>query len=1334
MNKHKSLLLLAWVLVVNAYGQTQLKKWYCGSKAIDMQTTPVVSSSLTGTNNGASNIITDDDGDVLFYCKNTGTVGNYKIEIYGKNNNLLTDFPISSCDAGQNTELPIVPVIENNPCQKRYYLFYKQYYNCDEVLPKEVGLFAKIITYNIGSGTITIENVNRKLNTMGTNMNISNFALAASQSSAGFRFLFFLDNGLKRIDIETYNPTNQGLGSEIILETDPAYIYKSAELDLSPDGTKIAWSPLQSQSQSSDYYIFKTFALPNQGLIAKKTIVFPNSIHRICGVEFSDDNQNLFVTSGARSAIGSGEGVYVLKNGFVNVQYISGTELLGASQLERGYNGNIFVAGANGIAAINQLVPVPILLTPPSTPILSQSVNILSPLGLPLTFFILPDQIDGENYDLSAADDYDVDYFYANNYFNWDGSMNSLSGKTKARIKSGISFQSNGTFFISNMNLELGADAEIVVNSGASLYLTNVQLSSNGCGDDIGWKGIRVEDGGALIINGTKIKDANTAIGLKGLSCALTADNNIFELNKIGITLWDCDPRYIKINGGNVFDGTKFNPKLNTGGWAGIQIYQPNTNFINPFVINPSNTFEGGSYGIKANQVSFLVKGCTFKNFVGTSMAIYSHNSINVTVENCNFTDINRALMAKFNSNITFKNNTVSNTYENAVELSDHHNRIIIIKDNKFTNFRKGAILLHANSGTGNTDANPDANQSTINVSNNIFTNTSAFNDDLKSRQQIHMPTAIAISELGVAAAENFKEVRVNNNTITNVAVGIATSLVAGYQKMDEKYNENYGTIAAPRPRISDIDNNKISIYATYSVAAPQLSDYNLGIKFTNSRGLRGAVNTIVSNRPDKWRNRGFFSENTSQSLFYKNSIAAGRGISGEQAGYGNDINCNNLSGVNGISLVDYAMRNPGSIHGVVGKDSRDNGYGKTIDADIELYLHRNKNLTTLISSNKWLMNQNPQVYIEPAPGTPPFLNYIKATGSAPDFCSNSDLWEPNDPKDRLKFTKPSPTNDTLYDWILEYEFERQQKLEGGVHNGSIRAILEIEEHTASGEYNKAFELLTNINTEHKYERNYATIYEIILQAKLDDDRALDSIEIGVLISFANQNVHKVGTAIYLARVVLWQQLGLSFMDMDIDRLPGINLHLVYTSCFNVLPSEFSLQLLGSNGHLYSPDEVPIILDSLGIAHVEGSIVANLPSNITYTFLLANGAYPSPGYKSLSEWTENVQNNIILCPAVLSKRGDATNQLTNQSLLNNEKAITIAVYPNPTNSNLNVATPQGLNYTIVLYDMTGKQSYIAKQSGNSILNTNTFDAGVYLVKIMGENGDILYNQRILVTK
>lgn len=72
-----------------------------------------------------------------------------------------------------------------------------------------------------------------------------------------------------------------------------------------------------------------------------------------------------------------------------------------------------------------------------------------------------------------------------------------------------------------------------------------------------------------------------------------------------------------------------------------------------------------------------------------------------------------------------------------------------------------------------------------------------------------------------------------------------------------------------------------------------------------------------------------------------------------------------------------------------------------------------------------------------------------------------------------------------------------------------------------------------------------------------------------------------------------------------------------------------------------------------------------------------------------------------------------------------EPANKIRFYPNPVHGNLNVDLPEGKQSDIRIYNLQGRLMMRKQTSGKSILNLNTLNAGMYLLKVNEMNYKII---------
>ena len=1357
MNKLLITTMLLSMVVLNAYGQTQLTKWSVYGQNITFSTNPsiapTVSSNGLPTTFKAKNSMYTNDGKLLFY------VGDWKI--YDRFGNSITDLqhipsPYATSIHGSdfNGEFPIVPCIEtSNSCVKHYYVFYSAFEKFQ--VDGNMKLFAKIVTVNNQTGEITAEDVidgtgNRRV--LATSITASvygtseyNYAFGAQAVSKLVdqkRFLYWIAGNVTKITLTDLNSANNGISSPSVIfnsSNNSIFEFGTLEADLSHDGTKLLWGTIGKNLTTQNYFMIgltRNGNWDNSTMPRFSITTSSNNSSVLRGVEFAPDGNSIYVTTGG--TIGN-HGIYwksltPLNSAF---QYITGSVEYGKSQLECAKNGLLYATSFYKIASINMATK----LFFPTGDIL---VNTSTAYG---GYYALPDQIDGENYDLYLANyDYDIRDMVVPPATNistgdeWTQISNPINNSgNPIKIGGTLAFTNPGLYYINEMQFEFGENAKILVGTGATVSIyNNSKFKASPCAKF--WKGIELIGTGALRLFDCEMYDANIAVYFKGEG-SLAVYESKFDKNETHIRFDDYQNRFQgqfdTTIGGNQFLHTAPLKRYNGAYFGGPSIILITTRAAGAdLLILDGNYFEG-TIAIRSTRAPFtLVKTNRYGPNILKNMTSYTA-AISIDMQNTRysadishtvFDNVIRAVSAINQTNLRFEHNTINNTKGHAVELYKNNNCNLSLKNNTFTRFYKGAILLNSNAGS-NTNS-----QTKVNISENTFDNTAIANTLAPSSK--HVPTAITIDETGQVPKQHFTELRVTNNTITNAAYGIKTSNVKGYQEMDNPYDRFYNT---DRKNISDIDNNTIKVFATYTVPQKE-SDINSGVQLNNSIGLRVAVNTISTNKPTIWRNRGIHTYNTQQTLIHKNNISAtGRGIAGEYSGMGNDMNCNTFTNVvNGISLKDFSMRSKGVTHGIKSKESRDNGYSSTAAEDIELYLHHTgnsnnpQNVQQLVERNQWLMVQNPDVLIDPSPGPLTFLSYIKPAVFAPNLCNDPVIISPGD-GDPIVAPIPAFTDNKMDYWQQKYNYARQQKDSGLVVNPFINALMDVEQLTTTGKDSAALVVLKTMTaSEDVYEQNYITVYTILLTARLQGERELDSLEKAKLIAIAAQNTYTAGPANYTARVILWQYEGLNFVDME-DRALGLRLKLEKTPCADVLPNDFTIRLKANNNYIYTTAEVPIQLTADGYIYIAANILATLPTNMQYSFVYTGGAYVAQPFRTISDWMQT--SNLSLCQAVLNKRGNEEHKTDDLIVENTQvEALAIVIYPNPANEKVTIQLPAGNGYELTLNDVMGKTIYTGTHHDTVLLPVNHYLSGVYMLTITNTLTGIAFKKQLVITK
>jgi hypothetical protein len=91
---------------------------------------------------------------------------------------------------------------------------------------------------------------------------------------------------------------------------------------------------------------------------------------------------------------------------------------------------------------------------------------------------------------------------------------------------------------------------------------------------------------------------------------------------------------------------------------------------------------------------------------------------------------------------------------------------------------------------------------------------------------------------------------------------------------------------------------------------------------------------------------------------------------------------------------------------------------------------------------------------------------------------------------------------------------------------------------------------------------------------------------------------------------------------------------------------------------------------------------------------------------------------------------EATDMRVSESLSSTTfDEASLSIYPNPTNSLINIESNSGDNLNVSLFDITGKQLYTGKMKGSTSIDMNTFSSGIYFVKL--DNGTQFTTKKIV---
>lgn len=538
--------LLLLGLVNSSFGQTGLKRWYFNGNEVDFSTgvpqvNPLPASALNP--NSATHGMYGNNGKPLFQVIDG--------KIYNKVGNLVADFHTASFPAqptflfsprseyGYETEIIPVPGSE---CSK-FYVFYLQ------AIFSTTGLGAPpfhghILRYS--EYDLTLNNGQGGLNPSITNQYLIDYqfdgypSLTVQKSDLQGNYRLYVAGSKNKTmpnnqtEVYRINVTSSGVSSPVFIWGSEEPI-ETCELEISPDGTKLAFAnlkPLSGRTSTNDLVILNLDASGN--LITHQIYNLPGSNEqRFTGVEFHPNGNNLYVGA-------TGVGIYnvLLSNGSSSI--ISNSADYGNSHLELAYhpvNSDLVFAFRNDGILGSFNISTNLFNTATLTGVngvLSGTIN--SNPHRPLVY-VLPDQIDGYDYDqlfqqsnpvcCETLRGFNVFNYTATTSATWSPSSNPISNGGIIDILDELRIVSGTTVTLQNMQFNFGANGKVIVEQNARLILDSTEFTSTDC--NVLWRGIEVWgnfnqhqyptagnrfQGYLEIKNGSSIKNANNAIQL----------------------------------------------------------------------------------------------------------------------------------------------------------------------------------------------------------------------------------------------------------------------------------------------------------------------------------------------------------------------------------------------------------------------------------------------------------------------------------------------------------------------------------------------------------------------------------------------------------------------------------------------------------------------------------------------------------------------------------------------------------------------------------------------------------------------------------------------------
>jgi hypothetical protein len=394
----KTLLILSLIGLITVPSQAQKRHWLLKGTMVNMTTHPSYSTSAvtSSTLDPFTDAVFDENDNLLFYVSGKN--------VYSASGSLATALPgfweppsINDCTESMdafkrrgilNKDLLIVPVPK--AC-KKYYLIYS-------LMPTAMGsnslvyvtidvssgtpvLGATTSAYYPGCGTVTSASL---INTFCCNVNtVQAVASKVYNSITGNRYLFATGRGsVKRFDI-----TASGIsGGTVVASTASAGgiftsddDFMAGDMELSPDQTRLTWSPNFSNSNKTVYMV----NLSGYGYSSAKK--FTNALS-VGGIEFNPGSSSIYITNsnGIESvSVGAASGSS-FTTAFAGSQYAT-------SNIEIGYSNLLYVVNTS-----TQKLEYKDLVTPSSSG--ATTITVTSSASYGVTEYNLPNQVDGENY------------------------------------------------------------------------------------------------------------------------------------------------------------------------------------------------------------------------------------------------------------------------------------------------------------------------------------------------------------------------------------------------------------------------------------------------------------------------------------------------------------------------------------------------------------------------------------------------------------------------------------------------------------------------------------------------------------------------------------------------------------------------------------------------------------------------------------------------------------------------------------------------------------------------------------------------------------------------
>lgn len=368
------ILITSTLICVSVTAQNQSYRWAMPPKQINFTTanTPVVQNLLPSLSYTACNAATDASGNLLFYMAN--------LNMYSPAGVVIGTLSTTGFYGIIGSSMGIVPV--PGACKQYYLLFSLSDYASG--VQHHYFCYAKVDASG-ATPVITQQTTSLQYLTTGTQCASIGFAVSKVNLTASKRFLYLVGTDAYSFPVQIVNRfdiTAAGINNKVNIATTSTpglsgtpFVSEATEVELSPDGTKLAWVT----GNSMEVNVIKVNASTGNFVSASFTNV-PGS-GTCYGLEWNAASSILYTSN----SIGLSRMTYPA---FAHTT-IASSGNYNHTALEMGRNGKIYAVNntGTGLGEINT-----------TTNVVTASSLVISPgvIDPSSNFYVLPEQIDGE--------------------------------------------------------------------------------------------------------------------------------------------------------------------------------------------------------------------------------------------------------------------------------------------------------------------------------------------------------------------------------------------------------------------------------------------------------------------------------------------------------------------------------------------------------------------------------------------------------------------------------------------------------------------------------------------------------------------------------------------------------------------------------------------------------------------------------------------------------------------------------------------------------------------------------------------------------------------------